>query len=155
MARRIVFAQNAGFHNDPQSRLFVDQWIDLDWQHKVFTNSWTGEMKGAGPSYEVGFLDHYSGRISEHGVIRAPDDIAWLRSAIDDRQPSSAPFKLVARIHQLGLIRDGKKGFEIEVLTGDDAEALTRAAKREQAIATFKEVWWLVPIGIGVLWWMF
>ena len=41
------------------------------------------------------------------------------------------------------------------LLTGDDAEALTRAAKREQAIATFKEVWWLVPIGIGVLWWMF
>jgi hypothetical protein len=152
MARRIVFVQNAGFQADPQSRLFVDQWVDIDWKHKVFENSWTGEIAGGGPSYEVGFLDPYSSTISEHGVIRGEEDIAWLRSAIDDRHPESGPMELVARIHQLRLARDGRKGFEIEVLTGPDAEPLLSAAKREQAIGKFKAFLRFVPFAVAFLW---
>ena len=149
-----MFVRNAGFHSDPQSRLFIDQWIDIDWKHKVFADSWSGELSGSGPTYEVGFIDPYSPKISEHGIIQGGEDIAWLRSAIDHRRWDEGPMKLVARIHQLKLRRDGYEGFEVEVLTGDDADALIKAAKRDRAIETFKEVWWLIPIGLGILWWL-
>jgi len=89
MARRIIFVQNAGFQTDPQSSLYVDQWIDIDWKHKVFENSWTGEIAGGGPTYEVGFFNPYFSKINERGVMRGAEDIAWLRSAIDDRHPDS------------------------------------------------------------------
>jgi hypothetical protein len=140
MARGIVYAQNAGFHTNPQSRLFVDQWIEIDWKHKVFIDRWTGDVEGLGPSHEVGFTDPYSSKIIQHGVIRDADDIAWLRSAVDHRGPQAGPMQIVSRIHQLGVLRDGKTGFEIEVLTGDDAATMLKKAKQTSAIATLKEV---------------
>lgn len=154
MARRIVYAENAGFHTDPQARLFVDQWIEIDWKHKVFIDSWTGDIEGAGPSYEVGFTDPHSSKITEHGVIRDVSDIAWLRSAVDKRGPESGPMQIVSRIHQLGVKRGGKTGFEIEVLTGDDAAMLLKKAKRASALQILKEIWWLIPVGIAFLWWL-
>lgn len=95
-----------------------------------------------------------------YGQIDDVEDIAWLkqvayRSTMEGNIRVETPVPIVARIHQLKLRRDGYEGFEVEVLTGDDAKALIKAAKREEAIATLKEVWWLIPIGIGVLWWMF
>ena len=62
--------------------------------------------------------------------------------------------QIVSRIHQLGVKCDGKIGFKVEVLTGDDAAMLLKKAKKESAIHILKEVWWLIPVGLAVLWWL-
>lgn len=129
----------------------------------MLVDSWSGDVAFQEPSYLVGLPSRtFEGdrpTILEYGRIEDAEDIAWLkqavyRSTMEGNIRVETPVPVVARIHQLKMRRDGYSGFEVEVLTGDDAEALTKAAKREQAIATFKEVWWLIPIGIGVLWFM-
>lgn len=153
MARRIIFAQNAGFYGNAEDKLSVDQWVDIDWKHKVFFGG-TGEMQGAGPSYAVGLHTSVTNSIIEYGVIKNAEDRDWLQGAIDSSMVPGKPTQVLARIHQLGLRRDEGKGFTIEVLTGEDAEDQINKWKRENAIATLKEVWWLIAIGLSVLLWI-
>ena len=162
MARRIVYATNAGYYSDRETALWIDRWVEIDCKDKVFVDQWSGDVAIEQPSYLVGLPNRtFEGErptIMEYGRIEDDDDIAWLkqaayRSTMERTVEVQTPVPVVARIHQLKVRRDGYEGFEVEVLTGDDAEALTRAAKREEMIATLKEVWWLIPIGIGLLWW--
>ena len=164
MARRVVYAKNAGYCSDRETALWIDRWVEIDCKDKVFVDRWSGDVAIEQPSYLVGLpsLSFEDDRptIMEYGRIEDAEDIAWLkqaayRSTMEGNIRVETPVPIVARIHQLKLRRDGYEGFEVEVLTGDDAEALTKAVKREEVIATLKEVWWLIPIGIGVLWWMF
>ncbi len=166
MARRIVYAEKSGFHSDGEFEraLFVDRWIDIDWKPKVFVDNWTGDVASAPPSYKVGLasrtVEGDQPTLLEYGTIKNTEDVAWVKGATHGSYMAGAVqveevTAVVARVHQIGLRRDGRRGFEIEVLTGEDAKTLIHRAKREQAIATFKEVWWLVPIGIGILWWFF
>lgn len=164
MARRIVYAKNAGYYSDRETALWIDRWVEIDCKDKVFVDQWSGDVAVEQPSYLVGlpsrsFEGDYP-TILEYGRIEGEDDIAWLRQAayrstVEGTMRVETPVPVVARIHQIKLRRDGYEGFEVEVLTGEDADALTKAAKRDQTIATFKEVWWLIPIGIGVLWFIF
>ena len=163
MARRIVYAKNAGYFSDRETALWIDRWVESDCEDTVFVDQWSGDVAIEPPSYLVGLPSRtFEGdrpTIMEYGRIEDSDDIAWLkqvayRSAMEGTVQVQTPVPMVARIHQLKLRRDGYEGFEVEVLTGGDAEALTKAAKREEALATLKEVWWLFPIGVGVLWWM-
>jgi hypothetical protein len=164
MARRIVYAKDAGYHPDRETALWLDRWVEIDCKDKVFVDQWSGDVVIEEPCYLVGLPSRsFEGdrpTILEYGQIENAEDIAWLkqaayRSTMEGNLKVTTPVPIVARIHQLKLRRDGYEGFEIEVLTGDDAQALIKAAKREEVIATLKEVWWLIPIGIGVLWWMF
>lgn len=165
MARRIVYAEKSGFHGDGEYErtLVVDRWIDIDWKPKVFVESYTGDIASAPPTYKVGLASRtFEGdqpTLLEYGTIKNPEDIAWVKGATHGSYMAGSiqveeVKDVVARVHQIGLRRDGRQGFEIEVLTGGDAKTLIDKAKREQAIATFKEVWWLVPIGLGILWWL-
>ena len=163
MARRIVYAKNAGYWSDRKTALWIDRWVEIDCKDKVFVDDWSGDVAMADPTYLVGLPSRsFEGdrpTIMEYGRIEGAEDIAWLKQAVYRSTMEGAvevrtPVTIVARIHQLNLRRDGYEGFEVEVLTGPDAEALTKAAKREEMIATLREVWWLIPIGIGVLWWM-
>ncbi|WP_374295985.1 hypothetical protein [Sphingomonas sp.] len=165
MARRIVYAEKSGFHSNSEFEraLFVDRWIEIDWKPKVFIDSWTGDVESAPPSYKVGLASRtFEGNhptLLEYGTIKNPEDVAWVKGATHGSYMAGSVRveevkDVVVRVHQIGLQRDGRQGFEIEILTGEDAKTLIDKAKREQAIGTFKEVWWLVPIGIAVLWWL-
>ncbi|WP_324073876.1 MAG: hypothetical protein RSE14_11745 [Erythrobacter sp.] len=164
MARRIVYAKNTRFYPDRETALWIDRRVEIDCKDKVFVDRWSGDVAIQQPSYLVGLssrsFEDDRPTIMGYGQIDDVEDIAWLkqvayRSTMEGNIRVETPVPIVARIHQLKLRRDGYEGFEVEVLTGDDAKALIKAAKREEAIATLKEVWWLIPIGIGVLWWMF
>lgn len=165
MARRIVYAEESGFHSDGEHEraLFVDRVIDIDWKPKVFFDSWTADVTIAPPSYKVGLASRtFEGNnptLLEYGTIKNPEDLAWVKGATHGSYMAGSVHveevkDVVVRVHQIGLRHHGRQGFEIEILTGEDAKVLIDKAKREQAIATFKEVWWLVPIGIGILWWL-
>lgn len=164
MARRIVYAQNAGYLHDRDTALWIDRWVEIDCKEKVLVDRWSGDVAVEPPSYIVGLpsrsFEDDRPTIMEYGRVNDAEDIAWLkqvayRSRMEGSMRVETPAPIVARIHQLKLRRDGYEGFEVEVLTGGDAESLTKAAKREQSIATFKEVWWLIPMGLLVLWWLF
>jgi len=82
----------------------------------------------------------------------------YTRFSTDTQTIGNRHLRLQAVVDRLGwniLAILADEGFEVEVLTGDDAESLTKAAQREQSIATFKEMWWLVPMGTLVLRWLF
>lgn len=162
MARRIVFAQNESFYGMAEEKLFVDQWIAIDWKHTIFIENWTGDMAHQRPSYKVGLAcpryEEGSSGIIEYGSINDPDDIAWLRGATHGSNMAGGVrveevTDVLARVHQLGLRRDGRKGFEVEVLTGSDARDQINQDKREQALENLKTYWWLLPVGAAVLWW--
>ena len=53
MSRRILFVEDVTYNGKSEDMLSVDQWVDIDWKHKVFFDE-GGQMKGAGPSYNVG-----------------------------------------------------------------------------------------------------
>lgn len=162
MARRIVFARNDSFYGEAEERLFVDQWIAIDWKPTVFVDSWTGDMAHQQPSFKVGLPSHSfedgSPCILQYGVINDPEDISWLRGATHGSYMAGGVMvdevtDVLARVHQLGLRRDGYKGFEVEVLTGNDARDQITRDKREQVQANLKDYWWLPPLVLGVLWW--
>jgi len=164
MARRIVYAKNTGYASARETALWIDRWIEIDCKDKVLIDQWSGDVAIEPPNYLVGLpsraFDDDRPNLIEYGQIENAEDIAWLsqavyRSTMEGTMEVRTPVPTVSRIHRLRITRDGWEGFEVEVLTGDDAESLTKAAKREEALATLKEVWWLFPIGLGVLWWMF
>ncbi len=165
MARRIVYVEKSGFHSDGEFEraLFVDRWVEIDWKPKVLVDSWTGDVASAPPTYKVGLPSRaFEGNhptLLEYGTIINPEDAAWVKGATHGSYMAGsiqvAEVKdVVVRVHQIGLRRNSRPGFEVEILTGEDAKILIDKAKREQAFSTFKEIWWLVPIGIGVVWWL-
>lgn len=62
------------------------------------------------------------------------------------------PVTVLSRVHQLELDRNGRKGFAVEVLTGDDAKDKIDKARRERVIDTLIDLWWLIPPAIFGLW---
>ena len=133
----------------------IDRWIEIDWRPKVFVDRRTGDRLSGPPSFRVGVRSrafaHDPSAMSEYGIVKDAEDIAWLKQATD-RARARRPFPVISRVHQLELDRDGRKGFAIEVLTGDDAKDRIDKAKRERAIATVIHMWWLIVPGIFGLW---
>lgn len=153
MARRIVYAEHSGSSHDDGRALFIDRWVVVDWKPKVFVNDGTGDRISGPPSFRVGvpsrtFVSEPSA-MREYGRVKDPEDIAWLKQATTR---AHAPVRVLSRVHQLELDRDGRHGFAIEVLTGDDAKDRIDKAKRDRAIATVIDMWWLIVPGIFGLW---
>lgn len=163
MARRIVYAKYTGYYSDRNTVLWIDRPVEIDLRDTVLVDRWSGDIAIEKPSYLVGLpmaaLDSGRPTIMEYGRIEDAGDIAWLkqaayRSSLEGGIKVETSVPVLARVHQLNLRRDNYEGFEVEVLTGDDAEALIKAAKRMEAIATFKEVWWLIPLAVVIGWWL-
>ncbi len=162
MARRIVFAEEYGFHNGSEfgGALFIDQFIAIDWKHKIALDSWSDDVAIAPPSFIVGLTLGFPTISREYGIIKNAEDVAWLKGATHGSYLAESVLVeevkyVIGRIHQLGLRRDDIKGFEIEVFTGEDAKALIDKTNRRQALAKLKEVWPAIPLGIGFIWWWF
>lgn len=164
MARRVLYAQRSGYHSDSHfsNTIFLDRWIEVDWKHKVYVDAWSGDAYHKKPSFAVGTpqTDYGGGgsTLTEYGVIKEPEDVSWLTQAthgsyIANEESISEVKDVVARIHQTGLRRDGKEGFEVEVLTGEDAKVLINRDKRAHALQLFKELWWVLAAVIIYFWW--
>ncbi|MGH2548260.1 MAG: hypothetical protein ACRDHN_02665, partial [Thermomicrobiales bacterium] len=54
MARRIVYAQNAGYLHDRDTALWIDRWVEIDCKEKVLVDRWSGDVAVEPPSYIVG-----------------------------------------------------------------------------------------------------
>ena len=162
MARKIIYAKSTGYASDSKTALWIDRQVEIDYKDKLYVDQWSGDVAIGSPTYIVGLpqkeYEAKSMTILEYGQIEGPDDIEWLKqvayqSTMDGPIEVQTPELVISRIHQLDLRRDGSDGFEVEVLTGDDADTMLRIAKREQVIATFKDIWWAIPIGLAALWW--
>lgn len=155
MARRIVYAEHSGPLRDSGRALFIDRWIEIDCREKLFLDRRTGDMLSGPPSFRVGvpsrvFANDPSA-MREYGIVKDPEDVAWLKQATH-RAWARQPVPMVSRVHQLELNRDGRKGFAVEVLTGDDAKEKIDKAKRERTLEAVIELWWLFPPAIFGLW---
>lgn len=160
MARRIIFTQRSGIHD--AGSLFIDQWVDIDWKDKLLIDEWTGDAVSQQASYQVGIFqksfEDDRPTLLEYGTIAGPEDVAWIKQATQSTarvtRVGDMPRDLIARIHQLEVEKDDRKGFTIEVLTGDDAKAQIQRGRNEQLLENFKEMWWLIPIAIVLGWWL-
>ena len=133
--------------------MFIDRWVEIDWRPKFFLDRRTGDRISGPPSFRVGvpsraFANNPSA-MREYGIVKDADDVAWLKQATDR---ACQPLLVISRVHQLDLDREGRNGFAIEVMTGDDAKDRLDKAKRERAIATLIDMWWLIVPGIFGLW---
>lgn len=155
VARRIIYAEQSGSSRDSSRALFIDRWVEIDWRPKLFLDGRTGDGISGPPSFRVGvpgraFAQDPSA-MCEYGIVKDAEDIAWLKQATD-RERARRPAPVISRVHQLELDRDGRPGFAIEVMTGEDAKDRIDKAKRERAIATVIDLWWLIVPGIFGLW---
>lgn len=135
--------------------MFIDRWVEIDWRPKLFVDSRTGDRISGPPSFRVGvpsraFANDPSA-MREYGIVKDAEDVAWLKQATH-RTRARQPVPVISRVHQLELDRNGRAGFAIEVLTGDDAKDKIDKAKRERTIATLIDMWWLIVPGIFGLW---
>lgn len=112
-------------------------------------------MLSGPPSFRVGVPSRTFPRepsaMREYGIVKDAEDIAWLKQATDCAR-ARRPFPVISRVHQLELDRNGRRGFAVEVMTGEDAKDRIDKAKREQTIATVIDMWWLIVPGIFGLW---
>lgn len=155
MARRIVYAERTGSSRDNGRALFIDRWIEIDCREKVFVDRRTGDRISGPPSFRVGvpsraFANDPSA-MREYGIVKDPEDVAWLKQAAH-RAWARRPVPVISRVHHLELERNGRKCFAVEVFTADDAKEKIDKAKRERAIATLIDMWWLIVPGIFGLW---
>lgn len=153
MARRIVYAEHSGTSRDGGRALFIDRWVEIDWRPKLFVDRRTGDKISGPPSFRVGvpsraFANDPSA-MREYGIVKDAEDVAWLKQAT---HRARQPVPVISRVHQLELDRNGRAGFAIEVLTGDDAKDKIDKAKRERTLEALIDLWWLFPPAILGLW---
>ena len=139
--------------------LAIDDWLEVHWRMKLYSDQWTGDGQLFPATYEVTrFGGDQNNSIHIYGRLRDDQDKQWLEKAVQTPPSEYYAIKHVARVHELGLEDpESRRGlFKIEVLTGPDRDALVNAAKREEGLQFAKEHWWQIGLGLIVLyWWLF
>ena len=155
MARRILFVEATNLARDPDKELFVDAHVDVDWKVRMAIDDWSGDIQTAPPTFKVRPFETYASEFNEYGILSDPTDVAWLTKAMTKPRgdQSYEAIKLLARVNELNVRNaGGRRGFKIEVMTGEDVENYLAAGKRAAAVGFIAERWWQIGLVIAAVW---
>lgn len=160
LARRImtVELENPEWVRAGRRPLAIDDWLEVHWRMKMFSDQWTGDSQIFPATHEITRIrGNQNSAIDVYGYLRSDEDKQWLEKATQAPPDGYYAIKHVARVHELGLMapKTRRELFKIEVLTGPDRDALVNAARRAEWVQFAKEHWWQIGLGLIVLYWWF
>ena len=121
-------------------------------------DDWSGDIEIAPPTYKVRPFERYPNEFNEYGTITDPDDVAWLKKAMTKPvwDHSYKAIEIIARVNELKVKNyAGRSGFNVEVMTAQDAATFIAAQKRNEFLTSAKKHWWQIILVVIFLWWWF
>jgi hypothetical protein len=153
LARRLVFAEA----EDPEwvrtrYSLQVDDYVEVHWKLPMAIDDWSGEVSVADPGYEITLRGELpAGPLQVYGRLANAEDLEWLSKAVR----ADPKKRLIARVNEVQTGRPNGRltGFQIEVLTGPDAQSLEDAERLRRNLQFLRQYWWVVVLAVLVIWW--
>lgn len=155
MARRMVYAEA----EDPEwvrtrYALQIDDYLDVHWKLPIAIDDWSGDVSVAEPGYEITLRgDVPRGPLQVYGRLANAEDIEWLNKAVR----ADPKKRVIARVNEVQTARSGARlvGFQIELLTGLDAQRLEDAERLSRNLQILRKYWWLIGLALLlVAWWL-
>lgn len=157
MARRIVFVRQNSYHPNLQNMLRVDARVKVDWKYQAKIDLQSGDPYIDEPNFEVVSFWDEIGNCLPLGYIIEDSDKEWIKKSTEQsiKDNGFKPPSFISRIHAINILNhENFRGFEIEIITGNDAKNFQFSEDIFGFINLVKENWFIFILA-AVLFYIF